>query len=311
MLGMHSMNRRTFLATSFGAAAAASAAPPPKLKLSVFTKHLQFLKGPDALAEAIASMGFDGADVALRKGGTIEPERARDEFPKLIKALESRGVATPMITSGIVDAESPFAEPVLAVLKDQGIKYYRWGGFRYDYKQPLAPQLEAAKPRVAKLAELNRKYGVCAIYHTHSGLNQIGASIWDIREILKDFDPAQVAINYDVGHATVEGGWGGWVNSFHISGKHLRGIALKDFVWMRPKPRPQWCPVGEGMVNFPEFFSMVAKSGFSGPLQVHYEFPLGGAESGKTEINIAPEKVFAAMKKDLVALRGMMQQAGL
>ena len=306
------MNRRTFLATSLGASVAlAAAVPAPKLKLSVFTKHLQFIKGPDPLAEAIASLGFDGADVALRKGGTIEPERAREEFPKLIKALASRGVSTPMITSGIVDVDSPFAEPVLGVLKDQGIRYYRWGGFRYDYKQPLAAQLEAAKPRVAKLAELNRKYGVCAIYHTHSGLNQIGASIWDIREILKDFDPAHVAINYDIGHATVEGGFGGWINSFHISGKHLRGIALKDFVWVKAKKRPEWCPVGEGMVNFPEFFAMAAKSGFDGPLQVHYEYPLGGADSGKTEITIAPDQVFTAMKKDLAALRGLIKQAGI
>lgn len=300
------MNRRTFLA--FGGAAAAMAAAPaaPKLKLSVFTKHLQFLQGPEALADAIASIGFDGADVALRKGGTIEPEHAREEFPKLIKALASRGVSVPMITSGIVDAESPLAEPVLALLKEHGIRYYRWGGFRYDYKQPLAPQLEAAKPRVAKLAELNRKYGVCAMYHTHSGLNQIGASIWDIREILKDFDPAHVAINYDIGHATVEGGFGGWINSFHISGKHLRGIALKDFVWIKARKRPEWCPIGEGMVNFPEFFAMVAKSGFDGPLQVHYEFPLGGAESGKTQITMPPQQVFAAMKKDLAALRGLL-----
>ncbi len=307
---MLSMNRRTFLATSLGAGTALAAASTQKLKLSVFTKHLQFLKGADPLAEAIASIGFDGADVALRKGGTIEPERAREEFPKLIKALASRGVSTPMITSGIVDVDSPFAEPVLALLKDHGIRYYRWGGFRYDYKQPLAGQLEAAKPRVAKLAELNRKYDVCAIYHTHSGLNQIGASIWDIREILKDFDPAHVAINYDIGHATVEGGFGGWINSFYISGKHLRGIALKDFVWIKARKRPDWCPVGEGMVDFPAFFAMVAKNGFDGPLQVHYEYPLGGAESGKTEIAISPEQVFNAMKKDLAALRGLIKQAG-
>jgi sugar phosphate isomerase/epimerase len=308
------MNRRTFFTATGGAAAVAASAlqaANPKLKLSVFTKHLQFLKGPEALADAIASIGFDGADVALRKGGTIEPEMARVEFPRLVKALQARGISTPMITSGIVDADSAHAEAVLGVLKEQGIRYYRWGGFRYDYKTPLAAQLEAAKPRVAKLAELNRKYGVCAIYHTHSGLNQIGASIWDIREILKDFDPAQVAINYDIGHATVEGGFGGWVNSFHISGKHLRGIALKDFVWIREKKRPAWCPVGEGMVNFSEFFGMVAKSGFDGPLQVHYEFPLGGAETGRTEIAIPQAQVFAAMKKDLTGLRSLMQQAGL
>lgn len=305
------MNRRKFVTTALGAAAASSAASS-KLQLSIFTKHLQFLKG-DALADAIAAMGFDGADVALRKGGNIEPARAREEFPKLVKALVSRGIAVPMITGDIVDADSAHAETVLGVLQDLGIRYYRWGGFRYDYTKPLAAQIEAAKPRVAKLAELNRKHSVCAIYHTHSGPGQLGASIWDLHELLRGLDPALVGINYDVGHATVEGGFGGWINSFHIAGDHLRGIALKDFVWTRTKAgaRPQWCPVGEGMVNFAEFFAMVARRGFNGPVQVHYEYPLGGAENGKTEIAIPKEQVFAAMKKDLATLRGAMQQAGI
>ncbi len=306
--------RREFLTSLLAAPLLAGATSSGKLKLSVFTKHLQFLSG-EPLADAIAEMGFDGADVALRPGGSIEPARAKTEFPALVKALRTRKVEVPMITSGIVDADTPDAETVLAVLQDQGIRYYRWGGFRYDYAKPLAAQIEACKPRVAKLAALNRKYNVCAIYHTHSGLQQMGASIWDLHELLRDFDPAQVAINYDIGHATVEGSFGGWVNSFHISGKHLRGIALKDFIWVRDKktnaPRPQWCPVGDGMVSFPEFFKMIAASGFDGPVQVHYEYSLGGAESGKTTIGIPKEQVFAAMKKDLAALRARMRQAGI
>lgn len=311
------MHRRHFLASALGSVAAATAAvaAPVKLKLSVFTKHLQFLTKPEELADAIASMGFDGADVALRKGGSIEPARAKEEFPSLVKALRDRKVDVPMITSDIVDAATPHAEAVLQILRDQGIRYYRWGGFKYDYAQPLAAQIEAAKPRVAKLAELNRKYGVCAIYHTHSGLNQLGASIWDLHELLRGHDPAQVAINYDVGHATVEGGYGGWINSFHIAGAHLRGIALKDFVWTRDKktnaPRPQWCPIGQGMVQFGEFFRMLAVRGYNGPVQVHYEYPLGGAETGKTSIAIPKDEVFAAMKKDLAVLRAGMQQAGI
>lgn len=317
MLILPNMHRRQFLASTLGSlAVAAVAAPPPvKLKLSVFTKHLQFLTRADDLADAIASMGFNGADVALRKGGSIEPANAKVDFPALVKAMRARKVDVPMITSDIVDAATPHVESVLRILHDQGIRYYRWGGFKYDYSQPLAAQIEAAKPRVAKLAALNRKYNVCAIYHTHSGLNQLGASIWDLHELLRDHDPAQVAINYDVGHATVEGGFGGWINSFHIAGPHLRGVALKDFIWTRDKktnaPRPQWCPIGEGMVQFGEFFRMLATRQFDGPVQVHYEYSLGGAENGKTTIGIPKEQVFAAMKKDLALLRTGMQQAGI
>ena len=45
------------------------------------------------------------------------------------------------------------------------------------------------------------------------------------------------------------------------------------------------------MVRFPQFFGMVAESGFDGPLQMHFEYPLGGRENGA--------QVYAAMKRDL------------
>jgi hypothetical protein len=65
------------------------------------------------------------------------------------------------------------------------------------------------------------------------------------------------------------------------------------------------------MVKFPEFFSMVAASSFHGPLQLHFEYSLGGAGGGKREITIPREEVYAAMKRDLGRLRSYVAQAGL
>jgi sugar phosphate isomerase/epimerase len=123
-----------------------------------------------------------------------------------------------------------------------------------------------------------------------------------------------MGVNYDVGHATIEGGLGGWIASFKITGAHVRGIALKDFLWEKDAKgnwREQWKPIGEGMVRFPQFFGMVGQSGFSGPLQIHYEYELGGANNGARKITIAQEEVLLAMKKDLVKVRGYLAQAGI
>jgi sugar phosphate isomerase/epimerase len=54
------------------------------------------------------------------------------------------------------------------------------------------------------------------------------------------------------------------------------------------------------MVRFPEFFRMVAATGFNGPLQMHYEYEMGG-----------PAETKAFMKRDLATLRGYLAQAGL
>jgi sugar phosphate isomerase/epimerase len=219
-----------------------------------------------------------------------------------------------MITTDIVDPSTPHTESILKTMAALKIANYRWGGFKYEGGTPYAAQLEQMKPRIAKLASLNARYGACAMYHTHSGLNVVGASIWDLHILLKDLDPKAVGVNYDVGHATIEGGFGGWINSFRITGPHLRGIAVKDFLWGKDAKgawQGQWKPIGEGMVRFPQFFGMVAESGFAGPLQLHYEYPLGGANDGKSKLTIPKEEVFAAMKRDLVKVRGYMAQAGV
>jgi sugar phosphate isomerase/epimerase len=312
------LSRRSLLgAAALAAASQIKGAPTPAatggLKLSIFSKHLQFLQG-EALAQASADIGVDGIDLAVRKGGHIEPEAASQELPKLVKIIRSHKLEVPMITTDIVDAESPHAEDLLRCMNELGIRNYRWGGFKYDYSKPLEAQLEAFKPRVAKLAALNKRYDATAMYHTHSGVGVVGNSIWDLHIILKDFDPAAVGVNYDIGHATIEGGFGGWINSFYITGPHLRGIAVKDCVWEKDakgKWKSEFVPMGTGMVQFPEFFRMVKKSGFHGPLQIHYEYPLGGANTGKTKLTMPKEEVLAAMKRDVQQVRTYLKEAGL
>src|SRR5262249_5856126 len=155
-----------------------------KLKVAIFSKHLQFLRG-EALAKGAAEIGFDGVDLAVRKGGHVEPERIREELPKMVGLIRQHGLEVPMVTTDIADAESPYAEDILKAMSELGIRSYRWGGFKYDSKRPLARQLEDLKPRVAKLAALNARYKASAMYHTHSGIGVVGASIWDLHIVLK------------------------------------------------------------------------------------------------------------------------------
>src|SRR5262249_34770007 len=220
----------------------------------------------------------------------------------------------PMITTDIVDAHTPFTDDILQTASDLGIRYYRFGGFKWDESKPFDAQLANFQPLLKQLAERNARYQTCAIYHTHSGAGVVGASIWDLHILMRDLDPKAVGINYDVAHATIEGGLGGWIDSFRISGRHLRGIAVKDFAWGKDAKgawQAQWKPIGEGMVHLQQFFGMVAKAQFSGPVQVHFEYPLGGANNGNTNITIPREQVYAAMKSDLGKVRAAMSQAGV
>jgi sugar phosphate isomerase/epimerase len=309
----NAMTRRDAFVAGLACARLTAASPKRNLKIAIFSKHLQFLQGSD-LAQTASEAGFDGIDLTVRAGGHVDPSRAAEDLPPLVALIRRHNLEVPMVTTDIVDATSPNAKTVLKTLADLGIRYYRWGGFKYDGDQPLARQLNDFHQRAAQLAGLNAEYRVCAIYHTHSGVGLVGAPVWDIFQVLKDLDPSVVAINYDLGHATVEGGLGGWIDSFRLATPYVRGLAFKDFVWqkgVRGIWEPQWVPLGQGMVRFPEFFSLLSKTTFDGPVQLHFEYPLGGADAGKRQLTVPREQVFPAMRRDLRQLRTYLSDAGL
>jgi sugar phosphate isomerase/epimerase len=54
----------------------------------------------------------------------------------------------------------------------------------------------------------------------------------------------------------------------------VKMIALKDFYWEKAggKWKTHSCPLGQGMVDWPRFFSIIAKAGFAGPISLHVEY---------------------------------------
>jgi sugar phosphate isomerase/epimerase len=220
-----------------------------------------------------------------------------------------------MITAEITDIRTPHAEAILKAASRLGIGFYRWGGFVYTAEKSIPDQLAEFKTRVKDLADLNKEYGICAMYHTHSGINRMGASIWDLWYVLKDFDSRYVGVNYDVGHATVEGGYGGWISTAKVTAPMMRGVAVKDFRWgvgANGNWQPQWCQPGKGMVDFAKFFVMLKANRFSGPFQLHYEYPeLGGANAGQTTMSIAKQAFLSILGRDLTYMRNLLKQAQL
>jgi sugar phosphate isomerase/epimerase len=285
-----------------------------QLKICIFSKHLQWADWNE-MAETAARMGFDGVDLTVRDGGHVQPERVQSDLPKAVEIVHRAGLATPMITAGILDAGSPHAESILSTAAGLGIRRYRWGGFKYSYGRGIPEQLEELKPRVNRLAALNEKYRTAAMYHCHSGPGEVGAPVWDIWTVLRDTDPRWLGINFDIGHATVEGGFGGWMDSARLVEKRMLGIALKDFLWAKDRHgawSPHWCPAGEGMVDFAAFFEIIKAARFAGPVQLHFEYAdMGGAENGNRTLTVTKEQVIAHMQRDLSYIRGQMKIAGL
>lgn len=214
-------------------AMAQTAAPPAvkKLKVDAYSRHLQWLRTADEVADATLEMGFDGVDLTVRPyPGHVDPEKVAQDLPPFVNTLRKHGLQVVTITCPITDAESPNAEKILQVASSLGITHYWWGTFRYQQDQPIMAQLDALKPRVAKLAALNAKYKMKAMYHTYSGSGTVGAAIWDFLYVLRNFDPAQVGFHYDIGHMTNAGGNGAWALNLRAAGPYVAGVSAKDSV---------------------------------------------------------------------------------
>ncbi|GAB1451409.1 sugar phosphate isomerase/epimerase [Draconibacterium sp.] len=308
------MERRNFIKTTGLSAAGISLAgtgfassvlssKSVKRPICAFTKCLQFLNF-DQIAEVLARLEFDGADITLRPGGQIEPENAKSELPKAVKTLQKAGVGIPMMTSAVTDADDKLSMETLKVAADSGIKYYRMGWLAYDFSKTIQQNLDAHKTQFEKLARLNEKLGIHGGYQNHSGIH-IGAPVWDLYELLKNVDPKYLGVQYDIRHATTEGGYS-WLLGMKRVEPWIRTICIKDFIWSKNE-KGEWkhenVLLGEGMVKFDDFFKEYATLKVEAPISIHFEYDLGGAESGKKETTMEPEKIYGMMKTDLDWLR--------
>jgi sugar phosphate isomerase/epimerase len=310
------MNRRQFIQASAALAARTSGQTPtaPKLKIDAYSRHLQWLRSADEVAEATAEMGYDGVDITVRSyPGHVEPARVAQDLPVFVNAIRKHGLKVVEITTNIADADSPHAEEILRAASEVGIKYYWWGTFRYESGKPVMQQLDALKPRVAKLAALNAKYNMTAMYHTYSG-NAVGAPIWDMLYVLRDFSPEQAGFQCDIGHMTNAGGNGTWATNLRAAGPYVRGVSVKDSYIEKNADgawRVRYVPLGEGNVQLPQFAAILKEIKFSGPVEIQAEYPNGGAENAQDKITLPREQVLGSMKKDLQVLRRAFGTAGL
>ena len=79
----------------------------PKCKVSVFSKHLQWLDY-EAMAELAAEIGFDGVDLTVRPKGHVLPERVDRDLPRAVDAVRkagSVGFPTLHLDTRLVDAD--------------------------------------------------------------------------------------------------------------------------------------------------------------------------------------------------------------
>lgn len=267
------MTRRTFVTTTAVAAAAGAAVAQPGAHppLCIFSKHMAKFNY-DELGTHARQIGFDGIDLTVRPKGHVLPEHVAEDLPRAVETLRSHGLSVPMITTELTTAADPAARPTLSTAARLKVPFWKIG--YYKYRLPgVEAQLQNTRDAVAGLVALALEYGVQAGFHNHSG-DHIGAAVWDIRSIIGGMDPKAVGYYFDPGHARIEGGLFGWRISQDMVMPRLKMVAVKDFYWKKDGGRwnATWCPMGQGMVDWPAVFRILAAARYSGPISLHIEY---------------------------------------
>tara|TARA_R110000868_G_scaffold21614_6_gene89529 strand:+ start:24560 stop:25528 length:969 start_codon:yes stop_codon:yes gene_type:complete len=278
------------------------------LKVNLFSKHLQFLDYND-MSEAAAEIGFDGLDLTVRPQGHVLPENVVDDLPKAVSAMKKYGLNPKMMTTNVLDVENKEQRSVLETASKLGLSHYRTGWLTYPEDREISESQTIYGQQFRNLEEFNRKLGLIGCYQNHAG-NHVGAPIWDLPPILKATKNEHMGCQYDIRHAVVEGG-SSWELGLRLIRPFIKSIVIKDFKWgtVNGQWKPINTPLGEGMVDFNRYFSLLKKYKINVPVSLHLEYQLGGAEHGATTISIDKKDVFAQMKKDLQFLKNTWQRA--
>ena len=278
--------------------------------IHVFSKPLQWLDYAGTAA-IIAEAGFGGIDYTVRPGGHVLPEKVNEDLPRAVEAAHKAGLKVEMITTAITDPRDKHTEPLLRAAAKAGVKIYRLGNFTYDQKLGVWEGLQKLKPALKELAALNKSLGLHGCIQNHAGV-RVGGPIWDLHELVRDQDPQWLGVQYDIRHATVEGGQS-WPLALKLVAPWIKCTDLKDFMWQQSPGKGviENVPIGEGIVNFDAYFKLVHELNLSGPRSVHFEYP--PFERAPKPLSDAEKRpvLLAAMKKDLAAIRKFMAKQQL
>jgi L-ribulose-5-phosphate 3-epimerase len=277
-------------------------------KIHIFSKHLQFLNYQD-MSEVAKELGFDGIDLTIRPKGHVLPEKVEADLPLAVEAMKKVGFKPSLFCTAVEDAANPVDKKLLETAARLGFEYYRMNWYKYSDPKSIPQSLDSFTEKMAGLSQLNKKLGLTGCYQNHAG-RMVGASMFEVWQILRKANLKHMGAQYDIRHATVEGGLS-WQTGLNLITPHIKTIVLKDTTWENKngKVKLHNVPLGQGMVDFDTYFKFIKQNNLQVPVCLHLEYPLGGADQGADKITIDKKLVFDAMKRDLAKAKELWEKA--
>jgi sugar phosphate isomerase/epimerase len=225
------------------------------------------------LGTILNGLGFDGCDLLVEQGGTVDPAQSPVDMVRAIEVVTGDGLEVPVITTSFLSIAEPWARNVLGLCGRSGVAYFRTGYSKYPER------MAQRRNDVAGLMGYGRAAGI--------GL----ALPYPAAEpLIRGLDPDWVGYDFDPSQGDVRAALA-----------RIRTIVLRDV--RKEGERMVPCPLGEGTVDWAAFFGTLAHARFSGPLTITPTYPVSDRlEAIRRDLAFARKLLNEAYQKELSLL---------
>lgn len=246
------------------------------MKPIVFTKLLKPWNADELIAFA-KKMGLAGFDLCVRDGYPITPAAIGRDLAPFVKKVRDAGLDVPMATVGVtaLKPSDPATEAAWASCAEAGVGGIKLGYWVWQPGQHYWDQVKAIRNELAGYVKLAARYGVRALFHTHSD-PYYGLNASSLMHLLDGTDPAHVGAYLDPAHLALDG------EPLEMALDILRGrvamVAVKNSYYRASQPAGEttWhrgmCKLDEGLVDYRRALRQLKTSGYDGFLSVHGEY---------------------------------------
>jgi len=232
------------------------------IPLLVMTKPFGALS-PGRLAETLATLGADGAELVVRDGQTVTPAGPA-RLREVAAELTRHGLRLGVVTTDLVEADDT-ADAILGGCAELGVPLVRLGWWRYDAAEGYHHIQDRARRDLAALAGLGRRHGVRLALQLHHGT--IHPSAAHALRLTEELD-----VYLDPGNQAMEGSEQ-LPMSLELLGDRVACVGVKNVAWR--DTGPEWQPLADGgVVDWPTTLRSLRAHGYTGPLALHAHYPM-------------------------------------
>ncbi len=179
-------------------------------------------------------------------------------------------------------------DKVLKAAKKANAKTIRLFPHRFDDTMDYTTLLNEERAHLKVVEKMAKEVNIPVVLEQHNGTIIPSASA--AYNLVKDSDPDYIGIILDAGNMVSEG-YENYFLGTNLLNKYIHHVHLKDNAYNDQK-KPQFCPIGQGLVNFENLFKALKKINYNGYLSFE-DFSYAQPTKEKLKSNLAYIKSIA------------------